>query len=101
MQRGITKTGGTNGWRLLRQRIIARDEGLCAFCGQPGTRDDPISVDHIIPRSLGGSDHPDNLRLLHRRENSARTRTRRPVMKQRKPMTTTVHNSPFTKEYTV
>ncbi len=99
MQHGIRKTGSTHGWRLLRRRIIARDEGLCAFCGLPGTKDDPISVDHIIPRSKGGTDHPNNLRLLHRSENSARTR--RPVVKKRKPMTTTVHPNPFTQEDTV
>ncbi len=98
MQRGITKKGSTHGWRLLRKQIIARDGGLCAFCGLPGTLDDPISVDHIIPRSKGGTDHPSNLRLLHRSENSARTR--KPVLRRRQPMTTTVHDNPFNQEHT-
>ena len=43
-------------WRKIRDTIIARDGGVCHYCGQSGN-----SVDHLIPRSKGGTDDPTNL----------------------------------------
>ena len=99
MQQGIRKTGSTHGWRLLRQRILTRDEHTCQMCGQTeGT----MHVDHILERRNGGSDTHSNLRTLCERCNLRRPRTRRPVLKRRNPMTTTQHPNPFTRqEYTV
>lgn len=40
--------------------ILRRDSFTCAFCGaRPGN--DRLHVDHLIPHSLGGSDHANNL----------------------------------------
>lgn len=37
-------------------RIAARDDFYCKFCGaRPGN--DNLEIDHLIPTSLGGSDH--------------------------------------------
>lgn len=41
---------------------------ICWLCGQPGA----TTADHILPRSLGGTNELDNLRPAHHRCNSAR-----------------------------
>jgi 5-methylcytosine-specific restriction endonuclease McrA len=51
--------GSTREWRNLRREIIARDKGKCKLCGKGGS-----IVDHIKPRSSGGSDSKSNLRLI-------------------------------------
>jgi len=43
---------------LTRKNIIKRDGGRCMYCGR---RDGPMTVDHIIPRNLGGKDTWENL----------------------------------------
>ncbi len=43
---------------------------VCAECGLPPTLKDPLTRDHIIPRSKGGADIPSNYRALHRSCNS-------------------------------
>jgi 5-methylcytosine-specific restriction protein A len=47
-------------WTQLSREIRERFP-WCALCGTAGV---PLHVDHIIPRSLGGTDHPSNLRPL-------------------------------------
>lgn len=43
-----------------RFEILKRDGFRCRYCGAtPGV--DGLHVDHIMPQSKGGSDHPDNL----------------------------------------
>lgn len=51
----------------------------CGYCGGAMSRDvdrqvDPAgaTVDHVIPRSEGGSDDPDNLQAAHRGCNQAK-----------------------------
>jgi 5-methylcytosine-specific restriction endonuclease McrA len=51
--------GSTRQWRNLRREIIARDNGKCKLCGKGGS-----VVDHIKPRSRGGTDDKSNLRLI-------------------------------------
>lgn len=46
-------------WQKLRKSIMHRDCGICRICGRPGNE-----VDHIIPKSRGGLDDPDNLQCL-------------------------------------
>jgi len=43
-------------WRKTRERILRRDRQTCQYCGA-----DANTVDHIIPRRLGGNDSDDNL----------------------------------------
>lgn len=58
--------------RWVREALEARDGALCGMCG---TAED-LSVDHIVPVSLGGSDQISNLRLLCRPCNSSKASQR-------------------------
>lgn len=55
----------------IRQRVFARDAWTCYLCLLPIDRSrqwpHPMSpsVDHVKPRSAGGSDDPSNLRATH------------------------------------
>ena len=51
----------------VRYRILARDR-TCRLCGA-GPSDFPLHVDHIVPRSKGGSSNEDNLQVLCQRCN--------------------------------
>jgi hypothetical protein len=44
--------------KRLRFEILKRDEFRCKYCRNDKTL---LTVDHVIPRSLGGSDAPENL----------------------------------------
>jgi len=57
--------------RSQRLAIIQRDGLRCQLCGEAVPLDD-IHIDHIVPRSLGGSDEPVNLRVAHARCNIQR-----------------------------
>ncbi len=43
-----------------RQAILMRDKFRCQYCGIKGTPFE-LTLDHIIPRSRGGSTEPENL----------------------------------------
>ena len=43
-------------WRAIREKYGS----ICLACGQDG----PLSVDHVIPLSKGGSNYADNLQPL-------------------------------------
>jgi 5-methylcytosine-specific restriction protein A len=53
-------------WRRLSLAVRARAGNRCERCGQAPTEPYAMTVDHIRPRSLGGTDHPSNLRVLCR-----------------------------------
>lgn len=57
--------------RLRRQRLIERDGMLCALCGLPMGRR-TVTIDHILPKSLGGTNDMANLRLAHKKCNRRR-----------------------------
>lgn len=46
--------------KRLRYEILKRDNHACRYCGQMAP-DVKITVDHVTPVALGGSDKPDNL----------------------------------------
>jgi hypothetical protein len=50
----------------VRDFVFTRDQFQCVFCA--GTHD--LTLDHIYPWSLGGSDLPENLQVLCRSCNS-------------------------------
>jgi 5-methylcytosine-specific restriction endonuclease McrA len=56
------------GWKRISKRILTLSGGICALCGRPGAD----TVDHIIPRSRGGTHEDYNLRAAHRACNSRR-----------------------------
>lgn len=43
---------------LSRKNIVKRDNHQCQYCGE---RFAPMTVDHVIPKTLGGKDTWDNL----------------------------------------
>ena len=65
-----------------RKKIFYRDKGVCVLCGvkvelfggrspKPG-KEIPSAIDHIFPRSRGGQNNEENLRLLCYRCNGSR-----------------------------
>jgi hypothetical protein len=50
------KHGSSNRWRKRRALILKMHDYCCVYCG-----DDANTVDHIIPLTKGGTDHPLNL----------------------------------------
>lgn len=56
--------------RRMLDDALALHGYTCCICGRPITRGDE-SLQHLLPRSRGGTDDPDNLRPAHRRCNSA------------------------------
>jgi 5-methylcytosine-specific restriction endonuclease McrA len=67
MASALKDNGSTSKWRKIRQRILDRDGHTCQQCGGEGN-----SVDHIVPRSLNGSDEDWNLQTLCVSCNSAK-----------------------------
>lgn len=49
-----------------------REEHVCWICGKPQIYGDPLTADHIIPRSRGGLDIRSNYRAAHLSCNSRR-----------------------------
>lgn len=48
-------------WDRDRAYVLQRDHGICHVCHAPGAD----TVDHVIPQSQGGRDHPDNYAPIH------------------------------------
>jgi hypothetical protein len=46
--------------RRLRFEVLRRDGHTCRYCGAKAP-DVALTVDHVIPTTLGGGDEPDNL----------------------------------------
>lgn len=67
------RAGSSRTNKSLRAKIGRRYGWTCHLCGQPISRDldpngrDPMrpSLDHLIPRSKGGTRRQANLRLAH------------------------------------
>ena len=58
-----TDLGDLPTYRTHRHRLYGEQEGVCAGC-ETHFPFRVMDVDHILPRSRGGTDHPDNLQLL-------------------------------------
>jgi hypothetical protein len=54
--------GSTWKWRKRRKQVMVRDNWTCQYCGAPAD-----SVDHRMPRMLGGGDEMSNLVACCRR----------------------------------
>lgn len=51
-------------WDKLRKQILMRDKYLCQECLRKGRPIQATNVDHIRPKSAGGTDDPKNLQSL-------------------------------------
>ena len=93
MASALKDNGSTARWRKIRQRILERDQYTCQACGMEGN-----TVDHIIPRSLNGTDDEFNLQCLCTACNSAKGGVNRDrggfFNSVRTPLTLPVLNSP-------
>ncbi len=96
MASALKDNGSTSRWRKIRQRILERDQYTCQACGADGN-----TVDHIVPRSMNGTDDDYNLQCLCSRCNSAKggiNRLNSPTggffNNTRTPLTLPVLNSP-------
>jgi 5-methylcytosine-specific restriction endonuclease McrA len=58
----LDRVYGTQAWRKLAAWVVARDNGICHLCGEPGAD----TAHHLIEKRQGGSDDPTNLRAIHR-----------------------------------
>jgi 5-methylcytosine-specific restriction protein A len=69
------KGRGGRPWRRLRDAILERDGRLCQCedCKAAGAMLLATEVDHITPRSRGGTDDPGNLRAINVRCHAIKT----------------------------
>lgn len=58
---GWGQGGSTSRWRRLRAVVLVRDGGVCRM-GLEGCTGVATTVDHVVPKVLGGTDQLDNLR---------------------------------------
>jgi 5-methylcytosine-specific restriction endonuclease McrA len=81
--------------KLNRRNLFARDRNQCQYCGHHFPTSE-LSIDHVLPRSLGGGDSWENLvcacircnaRKGGRTPEQARMKlVRRPIMPKRNPL---------------
>jgi len=60
-------------WDRKRERILARDGGLCCPCRRIGRVTLGREVDHTVPKARGGTDDDDNLQTICRPCHKAKT----------------------------
>jgi 5-methylcytosine-specific restriction endonuclease McrA len=51
---------------------VLRPFSVCAVCGTRGSDANPLTVDHIVARTNGGTDELSNLQVLCRWHNSSK-----------------------------
>lgn len=59
-----TARGYGHAWRQLRDRIMARDCGMCQPCRMAGRVTAASAVDHIVNKARGGTDSEANLQAI-------------------------------------
>lgn len=59
-----TARGYGYAWQKARERVLARDYGLCQPCVRENRATVATEVDHIVPKSQGGTDDDSNLQAI-------------------------------------
>ena len=59
-----SERGYGNDWKVLRQQALSRDNFLCQSCRTNGVYTPATDVDHIKPKSQGGTNAMSNLQSL-------------------------------------
>ena len=60
-------------WRIVILRSLLKKDGNgCYICGLPMLFVSEMDIDHVVPRSKGGEDIYDNLRVVHGECNKAK-----------------------------
>jgi hypothetical protein len=57
---GVEYQQGTLAGYELREYLLEKWNRTCAYCGKTEV---PLEIEHIVPRSRGGSNRPSNLTL--------------------------------------
>ena len=60
--------------KRTRYEVLRRDGHKCRYCGAKA-EDSPLTVDHVVPVALGGSDDPSNLVAACRDCNAGKSST--------------------------
>lgn len=60
--------------KRVRYEVLRRDDHRCRYCGASAP-DAKLTVDHVVPVALGGSDDPSNLVTACRDCNAGKTST--------------------------
>lgn len=63
-EKSTTQRGYGHAWRQLRRQILVRDRHLCQSCLRAQRTSVASDVDHVRPRSQGGTDEPANLEAI-------------------------------------
>lgn len=58
--------------RSLRNRVWKRDKGICWICFRPIAQKSDMTLDHVVPKSRGGTNRLDNVRAAHKLCNNQR-----------------------------
>jgi len=58
--------------KRTRFEVFRRDDFTCRYCR---SKDNPLTIDHVVPTALGGSDDPDNLVTACRDCNAGKSST--------------------------
>lgn len=61
--------------KRLRYEILRRDNYCCRYCGSIAGPDVKLTVDHVLPTALGGSDEPSNLAAACQECNAGKSST--------------------------
>ncbi|WP_135855197.1 HNH endonuclease [Halorussus salinus] len=63
---GRTTENATTGWEKKRKEVLNRDDFICQECKRTGgpAGEVQLHVDHVTPKSAGGTDETSNLRTL-------------------------------------
>lgn len=58
--------------KIARHNISIGNYPICHLCGEPITKQQDFSLDHLIPKSQGGKTTPNNLKPAHKKCNRKR-----------------------------